>query len=301
MNKQVLIVDDSREMHAIMTALLVNEGVDVTSAIEPSLGLTLASSMKPDLVLLDVDMPGMDGYEFCRRMKADAQLWAVPVIFLTARGGPGQKTHGLNLGAVDYIGKPFDPGELQARVRAALRTQAVIVGLESRSLVDALTGLGNGRMFKHRLRAAAAERARSPRPLTCQYVDVDGFGAINRHYGEPFGDLVLRKVADALRDVYRVEDVICRLGNDEFAVMSPDTGSDDAVAFARDFGSRLGRSGLTYRDATVPVTCGIGIATATDPFDQGMLERAIRVLSNRASPASGDIVTADGRDAAQAA
>ena len=289
MNKQLLVVDDAADIHPLIKALLSSEPVDVSSATDPLYGLTLAESMKPDLILLDVDMPGMDGYEFCRRVKANPNLWSVPVVFFTARGSVDQTVLGLNLGAADYISKPFSPGELLARVRGVLRTQSVISTLEDRSLVDTLTGLGNSKMFETRLRGEVSARARSPRPLSCVYLDLDGFSTVNKYYGEPFGDMILRKVADVLREIYRPEDVVCRLRNDDFAVLMPDTPSDDAVNLARTVRDKLSVSNFRYRDSTVPVTCGIGIASALDPYDHRVLERAMDALQQSANRKSNEV------------
>ena len=278
MNKQLLVVDDSPDIHPLVRALLADEAIDVQSATDPAYGLTLAGSGRPDLILLDVDMPGMDGYEFCRRLKADAAVAAVPIVFLTSRGDTDQKVRGLQLGAVDYVTKPFSPGELLARVRSALRTQSVIADLEGRSLSDALTGLGNRKMFDDRLRGLVSERVRSPRPLACAYVDVDGFGAVNRMYGEPFGDQLLAKVADVLRAAFRPEDVACRLKGDDFAVLLPGTTAAEAAALATAFKARLSRAAVAHRGGIVPVTCGIGIAEALDPHDLTLLRRAVDAL-----------------------
>ncbi len=274
MIKHILVVDDSTEIHPIINAILSSESVQVTSATDPGYGLTLAGSMKPDLILLDVDMPGMDGYEFCRQMKANAEMWAVPVIFLTARSNTDQKVQGLHLGAVDYIAKPFSPTELLARVAGALRTQSVITNLQKSSLIDTLTGLGNGRMFETRLRGEISERERSPKPLSCAYIDVDGFQNINKFYGEPFGDQVLRKVSEAIRAVFRPEDVPCRLNGDDFAVLLPDTELADAMTLSQKLKNELSTASLRYRDATIPVTCGIGLSTARGLYDHQVLERA---------------------------
>ena len=289
MNKQVLLVDDSADIHPLVKALLGEEPVDVHSATDPTFGLTLAASLKPDLILLDVDMPVMDGYEFCRRLKADGALGSVPVVFLTARGDSEQKVRGLHLGAVDYVTKPFSPGELLARVCSALRTQSVITELEDRSLTDALTGLGNRRMFASRMRAEASGRARSPKPLACAYVDVDGIHTINQLYGDTFGDQVLKKVADVMRTAYRPEDVACRMRDDDFAILMPDTGVDDAVALAREFKAKLARAALTHRQARVPVTCGVGVAGALDAYDQSVFERAVNALERPLVAKSDDL------------
>jgi diguanylate cyclase (GGDEF)-like protein len=289
MNKQILVVDDSVDIHPLIAALLSEEPVDVHSATDPVYGLTLAASLKPDLILLDVDMPVMDGYEFCRRLKADANLLSVPVVFLTAKGTSDQKVRGLHLGAVDYVTKPFSPGELLARVVSALRTQAVIADLEDRSLTDTLTGLGNRKMFGARLRAEVSERARSPKPLTCTYIDVDGITAVNKYYGEPFGDQLLVKVAETIRESYRPEDVACRMRDDDFAVLTPDTSVADATELARGFKDRLSRAIFSHRTTRVPVTCGVGIAGALDAYDQSMYERAVDALERPLVARSDDL------------
>ncbi len=289
MNKQVLVVDDSPDIHPLVTALLSEEPVDVHSATDPTYGLTLAASLKPDLILLDVDMPVMDGYEFCRRLKADANLLAVPVVFLTAKGNSDQKVRGLHLGAVDYVTKPFSPGELLARVCSALRTQAVIADLEDRSLTDTLTGLGNRKMFGSRLRAEVSERARLPKPLTCAYIDVDGITSVNKFYGEPFGDQLLTRVADTIRETFRPEDVSCRMRDDDFAVLMPATTVEEATALARAFKEKLSRAVFTHRSTRVPMTCGIGIAGALDAYDQSMYERAVEALERPLISKSDDL------------
>lgn len=279
MNKQLLIVDDSAPVHALVKSVLADDPIEVHSATSSTYGLTLAASLKPDLVLLDIDMPEIDGYEFCRRMKADASLSSVPVVFLTSKSQTDQKVYGLEMGASDYITKPFDAAELQARVHASLRIQRVIKDLEDRSLVDTLTGFGNRKLFNQRLAAEVSVRARVLRPLTITYMDIDGFQAINRCYGQSFGDGVLTSFAHVIQEAYRPEDVLCRLGNDDFAVLMPDTSLDQAVSIAARMKTGLARARFSYRDAIVPVTCCMGIAEAGEPYDRTMLDRAMASIT----------------------
>ena len=286
MNKHVLVVDDSQPVHTLVKSVLADDAIEVHSATNSAYGLTLAASLKPDLLLLDVDMPEMDGFEFCRRMKADANLWSVPVVFLTAKSQTDDKVQGLEMGAMDYITKPFEAAELQARVHASLRTQRVIKNLEDSSLVDTLTGFGNRKLFNQRLSAEVSVRARAGRPLTVSCIDIDGFSAINNCYGQSFGDGVLTSVAHVIRESYRLEDVACRFEGDDFAVLMPDTSLDQAIALAARMKNALAKARFSYRDSVVPVTCCIGIAEAGEPYDRTMLERAIasmRQSSKRAS------------------
>src|SRR5271154_5347795 len=133
MNQQILLIDDDKKIHALVRALLADEPVEIQSALDPEYGLTLAASLRPDLILLDVEMPGIDGYEVCRRLKVDPDLFNIPVIFLTALSTVEEKIRGLELGAIDYVTKPFNPSELLARVRASLRTRHVIRILEEKA------------------------------------------------------------------------------------------------------------------------------------------------------------------------
>src|SRR5665213_916470 len=217
--KQILLVDDSKPIHALVRALLSEEQVTIHSAYDGAQGLTMAKSIRPDIILLDVEMPEMDGYEACRLLKLDAEIYNIPVIFLTALASPENKVHGLELGAVDYVTKPFNPAELLARVRGSLRTHEVIQLLEQRALIDFLTGLGNRSMFKQRLAAEISLRIRTGNDLACIVVDVDGFQEINDTQGHPFADRVLQKIGTVLREVCRVEDVPCRLGGDAFVIL----------------------------------------------------------------------------------
>nr|MBA3404273.1 response regulator [Gemmatimonadaceae bacterium] len=135
MHQQVLLIDDSKQIHALVTSLLGDEPVTIHSAFDAQFGIVQAASLRPDLILLDVEMPGVDGYETCRRLKADAVTASLPIVFLTARATTEEMVQGLNLGANDYVAKPFKLSELLSRVRAALRTSHLIRLLEDKALI----------------------------------------------------------------------------------------------------------------------------------------------------------------------
>src|SRR3954454_10303053 len=126
MNQRVLIIDDSQPIHALVRVRLADEGIELQSAHDGKSGLQCALDNPPDVILLDVDMPDLNGFEVCRRLKADGRTMDVPVIFLTGASSTEEKITGLELGAVDYITKPFDPAELRARVRSSLRTKYLL-------------------------------------------------------------------------------------------------------------------------------------------------------------------------------
>jgi diguanylate cyclase (GGDEF)-like protein len=278
--KQILLIDDAPPIHALVTTLLADEQVQIHSAFDGEQGMTMAASLRPDLILLDVEMPGVDGYAICKRLKADADLFNIPVIFLTAMSSPEQKVHGLELGAADYVTKPFNPAELLARVRGSLRTYALIQMLEQKALVDFLTGLGNRAMFKQRLAAEMSLRVRTGSELSVIVIDVDDFQSINDIQGHPFGDRVLQKIAGILTDVCRAEDVPCRLGGDAFVILTPNTPSSEATLLGERVVGALGNLQLNLRGFPISVKCSVGIASSLDLFDHLVLERANQAIQD---------------------
>jgi len=124
MSHSILLIDDAEDVHSIVRGLLEGHPVRVNSVYDGETGICAASRLQPDLILLDVDMPGTDGLEVCRRLSGDPITSSIPIIFLTAHGEPNQKVEGLDLGALDYIVKPFEPSEFTARIRGALRVKS---------------------------------------------------------------------------------------------------------------------------------------------------------------------------------
>ena len=150
MSQTVLVIDDSPDVHRLLEVRLRPEGLILHCALSAEEGLAKARDAKPDLILLDVDLPLMTGFEVCQKLKEDSTLAQVPVIFLTGASEVHTKVQGFDLGAVDYVTKPFEPAELRARVRAALRTKRYHDLLSARSHVDGLTGVWNRSYFNQR-------------------------------------------------------------------------------------------------------------------------------------------------------
>jgi diguanylate cyclase (GGDEF)-like protein len=256
----VLVIDDSPLIHSLVRVRLEDEPVEVHFADSGRAGLEKAASMQPDLILLDVDMPEMDGFEACRRLKADPGTAAIPVVFLSGASTAQQKVQGLDLGAVDYVTKPFDPAELRARVRAALRTKYLMDLLAKRAMIDGLTGLWNRACFEQRLASELSLVRRSERPLACAMLDLDHFKRINDTHGHPFGDEVLRGVANVIQEACRAEDVPCRYGGEEFVLLLPNTALEGAVSLAERIRAAVSNTPFIFRRERVAVTCSIGIA-----------------------------------------
>jgi diguanylate cyclase (GGDEF)-like protein len=278
MPQHILLVDDSRPIHSLVAAFLEDDSVTIHSAFDGQTALSLAAALRPELILLDVEMPGMDGFEVCRRLKADPALASLPIIFLTVRNSPEEMVRGLDLGANDYLSKPFKRPELLSRVRAALRNSQLIRLLEERASIDSLTGLGNRAMFNERLTSELSLRVRTGNPLSCIALDVDRFKNVNDNYGHPYGDHVLREIGRALTDICRTEDVACRHGGEEFLILAPRTTAAQAALLAERMRVAISKIPFSCQGRSFAVTCSFGVAEAAGLHDLSMPERADQAL-----------------------
>lgn len=277
MPQKILIIDDSPAIHALLRARLKDEPVALFSANSGEEGLSMAAAQTPDLILLDVEMPAPDGFEVCRRLKLDSNLAQIPVIFLTGAASSEEKIRGLELGAVDYITKPFDPAELRARVRAALRTKFFMDLLAQKAQIDALTGLWNRNYFEQRFEAELSLSRRSGRPLALLMLDLDHFKQINDQYGHPMGDEVLRRMGLLLSEGVRMEDIVCRYGGEEFTIITPNVAAG-AVELAERLRASVENMRLSFGGQDVRITVSIGVASAIESADRSLLEQADAAL-----------------------
>ena len=242
----ILVADDEPVNRTLLQRLLEREGYYVIAARNGSEAVEQARVALPDLVLLDVMMPEMDGLDACRLIKETEATRDIPIIFLSARDETEMKVSGLGLGADDYISKPFEAEELIARVHVAIRLKrerdqlrlsaeeaSVRADLaQARAMTDALTGLLNRYGLQHTLAREHAEARRYQRQLSCVLIDLDNFKTINDTYGHAIGDLTLQQVAGILREAVRASDTVFRYGGEEFLVLLPETDLDGAVALA---------------------------------------------------------------------
>lgn len=191
------------------------------------------SSSPPDLILLDIVMPEMDGYKVCEKLKADKKTFHIPVIFITAKDNEKDETKGLELGAVDYIVKPFSLPIVKARVKTHLELKQHRDFLENLSSLDGLTGIPNRRRFDEFLDMEWERAIQNNTPISMIMIDIDYFKAFNDNYGHIAGDDCLRQVADCLKNS-RIDqkDLVSRYGGEEFAVILPETNAEEAVKVA---------------------------------------------------------------------
>ena len=216
--KPVILIIDDAPSNLQLLAHLLNDDYHVKVANNPSRGLELAQTI-PDLILLDVIMPEMDGYEVCRRLKSEEKTKEIPVIFITGKSETEDEEYGLALGAVDFIAKPIRPAIVTARVKTHIVIRQQHNQLQHLAMRDQLTGIYN----RHYLMDVAAKKmARAKRheyPLSMIMLDIDHFKSINDQHGHAVGDVVLREVAKLMDSHCRMEDVAARMGGEEFILL----------------------------------------------------------------------------------
>lgn len=255
---KVLLVDDSVDVHRLLQARLRHEQIQLLGTTEASAAKEMARTHKPATILLDLTMPEIDGFEILRALKDDPATHNIPVIVLSGLHGSEDKVTAFDLGATDYVTKPFDLAELRARLRAALRMDHLLRLLADRADVDGLTGLGNRAAFDKRWAEKFAECKRYSTPLSLALLDVDFFKRINDTWGHPAGDQVLVGVAQLLQRESRTPDVACRYGGEEFALIMPNTNPADALIVAERIRSGLQRI-IWPKHPENPVTMSIGL------------------------------------------
>ena len=278
MHQKVLLIDDSEEIHDRVSACLADEPVELSCTLSSDAGLTAAAQDLPDLILLDVEMDCSDGFHTCKQLKGDPATSDIPVVFLTGGNAMEQKVQGLELGAVDYVTKPFAMPELRARVRAALRTKHLMDLLAKRALIDGLTGLANRACLEQRLSQELSLSRRTKRPLACVLADVDHFKKVNDTYGHAFGDEVLRSVAQTLVSGCRTEDLVARYGGEEFALLLPNTNGVGAAELAERLRQAIASIPVTFRDKPVNVTCSFGVSEWPRAVEPSLVEAADKAL-----------------------
>ena len=263
---RLLVVDDQPiNIQALYQAFAADHQVLMATGGEQA--LALCASQHPDLVLLDVVMPGIDGHEVCRRLKADAATRDIPVIFVTAHSDEAAETQGLALGAVDFISKPVNPAIVRARVRTHLTLKAQSDLLRQWVYIDGLTGVHNRRHFDERLAAEWGRAVRNGTPLSVVLLDVDFFKRYNDHYGHQAGDDCLRQLAATLRvRMKRPGDFVARYGGEEFVCLMPDTDLPGALELAQQLGAAVAALGLPHAASDVAgvVTISLGVCTKRD-------------------------------------
>lgn len=295
---KILVVDDIPSNVHVLSRILKDD-YDIYFATDGERALDLVQARMPDLVLLDIMMPGMDGFEVCRRIKADPAIHDIPVIFISAKSEVEDETRGLEVGAIDFITKPISPPIVKARVRNHLLLKRQTDLLRSLSFLDGLTGIANRRRFDDAMAREWRRCARSNLPLSLIILDVDHFKAYNDHYGHQAGDECLRMVAELLSDrARRPSDLVARYGGEEFVCLLPETDGPGAVRVAEGFRTGVAECRIPHAQSPVIpyVTISLGVATVIPSADGSpeqlaemadqLLYRAKRTGRNRVQDAT---------------
>lgn len=261
---KILVVDDIPSNVHVLSRILKDD-YDIYFAIDGEKALDLVQARMPDLVLLDIMMPGMDGYEVCSRIKADPSTRDIPVIFISAKSEVEDETRGLEVGAIDFITKPISPPIVKARVRNHLLLKRQTDLLRSLSFLDGLTGIANRRRLDETMAREWRRCARARAPLSLILLDVDHFKPFNDHYGHQAGDECLRAVAEVLAEqMKRPSDVAARYGGEEFVCLLPDTDEEGALQVAERLREAVVRLGIPHASSPIAphLTVSLGVATA---------------------------------------
>lgn len=295
MKAKVLVVEDSREQRRQLVELLETRGYEVSAVAGGVDALKAIKASPPDVVILDVILDDLDGYSVCRWLRLSDTLRDIVVIMLTIRGEVKERIEGLHVGADDYVPKPYDPGELEARIYAALRSrnmkrelrqrnaelEGMLTRTEQLAMTDAVTGIFNRRRFQDVLKREWATARRYKHPLSCVLVDVDHFKKVNDSKGHAAGDETLRRVAELISGSIREVDVCARYGGDEFALLLPHTPLDKGTLVMERIRQKLVANRAAWGNGAEEVSLSVGISSTEDASLKNadeLLEAADRAL-----------------------
>jgi diguanylate cyclase (GGDEF)-like protein len=263
---RILAVDDQpANVQVLYQAFAADHQVFMATSGEQA--LEVCAAKQPDLILLDVVMPGMDGYTLCRHLKADEHTRDIPVIFVTSHRDEAAETRGLEVGAVDFISKPINPAIVRARARTHLTLKAQSDLLRKWVYTDGLTNVSNRRYFEQRLNEEWARAVRQGSPLSVVMIDVDHFKRYNDRYGHQAGDECLRRLAAELTAaVKRPTDLVARYGGEEFVCLLSETPLAGAMQVAQHIGERVREAAIEHdaSDTGPIVTVSMGVASRSD-------------------------------------
>jgi len=275
---KVLVVEDSPEQRDHLKSVLAQRGYDVQVAASGGEALRSIKLDPPDIVILDVQLGDMDGYSVCRWLRLTERTRDIAVIMLTVKSEVHERVEGLHVGADDYLPKPYDEDELEARIYACLRSCSVRTELRTRNselegiisrteqlaMSDPVTGISNRRRFIDVLKREWATARRYGHTLCCVMMDVDNFKRVNDTSGHAAGDTTLRLVADVLASSIREVDICARYGGDEFALLLPHTPLDSGTLVLERIQKKLRAARAGWPSEAQAVSLSIGIASSQD-------------------------------------
>jgi len=279
-DKKIMIIEDNCITLNQLRDFLDEYGYRTIPCKHPLEAMDLLNEITPDLIVLDIIMPDVDGYEFCKWVRSQTRLKMIPIVFLTAKTRLEDKLEGLGIGGDDYITKPFSMEELLARIEVILKR---LESFHEISMRDELTHAFNRRYFNERLGEEVHRVKRTGRPFSAVLIDIDYFKRINDNYGHYVGDSVLIQFVKLLQSSLRKSDLVVRLGGEEFILLLSDTSSGKAYLLAERLRQTLDEVTFTYNEngvcAEIRMTISAGIACCPE---HGEDAEALLALADKA-------------------
>ena len=276
--RKILAIDDGQTDLFLLKIYLKKMGVVAVSAENGLKGIDLAVHERPDLILLDVMLPDIDGFEVCKKLKANTYTSDIPIIFISAKDHICDKIAGLNVGAIDYIAKPFDPGELKARIESVFRTLELEEKISILVDTDELTGLISRRRFFAILGSEMFRARIKGESLCMMMLDIDHFKNINDTYGHLAGDMILKQLGKILEENTYPLDFVGRYGGEEFIILMSETSCPDAVKAAEKLRKIIDDCHWDIGEKRISVTVSIGIASIDSSDSNELIKRADNAL-----------------------
>jgi diguanylate cyclase (GGDEF)-like protein len=280
----ILIVDDVEDNIEILGDLLTFDGYEVQSVMSGEAALEQVQVSRPDLILLDILMPGMDGFEVCERLKADEATKGIPVVFVSSMTDLESKVRGFKMGGVDYINKPFQHAEILVRVNTHVTLQRLRRYLEEQNKelkrlanTDYLTNLYNRRRFFYTAEGAFTDAVYAGNPVSVTLIDLDYFKRVNDTYGHLIGDQVLIHIAHLIRSYCRENDLPARYGGEEFAILHPAIDRQDASQVTEEIRKRVEDMPFVHEENEIGVTFSAGVGDSRIRGDCSRIDDVLAV------------------------
>lgn len=260
MKRKILVVDDNKLNIRILTDILEKEGYDVYPFSDGTLVMKEVLSIHPDAILLDIIMPKIDGLDVCKALKSTDETKSIPVIMVTSITDGAVLRKAFDIGAFDYIKKPFDQIEIIARLNSALRFYDQQKQLEVLAMRDGLTDLYNHRMIMELLENECSKAMHLGHPIAFMMFDIDNFKRINDTYGHNAGDFILHDTAKVLKSTSNATDLIGRYGGEEFCIILADQPLESVLSLSEKLRHSIEIHNFVVDDATIHITTSIGIS-----------------------------------------
>ncbi|MFK5894888.1 MAG: diguanylate cyclase [Pseudomonadota bacterium] len=280
---KILLVDDVLANIKILSKALAHNDYTLIFSLNGKKALELAIKEKPDLILLDIMMPEMDGYEVCQHLKNNPLTKDIPIIFVTAKDSPKDEAYGLELGAIDYIAKPINVAVLNARVKTHLLLQDKEKQLLRLSMIDGLTGISNRYYLDQWLKQSWEQAKRFKQVISIIMIDIDFFKQYNDHYGHLQGDDCLKQVASCLSDnITRSSDLVARYGGEEFICILPATQQESAEKIAEKLRVQIEQLNIPHISSLIVKHISISLGVASTVPANGSSEKSLIELADKA-------------------